>query len=287
MMSVLFRRKSLAVARGEAVDVDPHIAAEKGGLTRNLTVWDLTSFGIAAVIGAGIFSTVGNAAFQGGPAVVWLFIITAIVCGLSAVCYAEFASQIPTAGSAYTYSYVSLGEIIAWIIGWDLIMEYAIGNIAVAISWGDYFNSLLAGYGIHIPKYLTMDYVTAMRGVATKVPEAIEAWNSAPKLGNLPLILNLPALGITAVITYIAYIGIKESKWMSNGMVALKILVILLVIAVGASYVQPHNWVPFAPTASAASSRVFRRCSSPTSALTRSRPRPRSARTRNETCREA
>ena len=133
-------------------------------LRQTLGVIDLTSFGIAAVIGAGIFSTIGNAAFNGGPAVSFLFIFTAIACAFAAFCYAEFASMIPLAGSAYTYAYASFGELVAWIIGWDLLMEYAIGNIAVAISWSDYFTTLIAGYGLHIPEYLTMDFLSAVRG---------------------------------------------------------------------------------------------------------------------------
>lgn len=240
----LFRRKTINQAVRDASD-----EGHGTGLQRSLTVWDLTSFGIAAVIGAGIFSTVGNAAFNGGPAVVWLFVVTAIVCGLSALCYAEFASQIPAAGSAYTYAYVSLGELVAWIIGWDLIMEYAIGNIAVAISWSEYFSGLLRGYGINIPTYFTMDFVTAMRGFNAGDPASIayQAWQNAPRIGDLPIICNLPALAITVLVTSVAYVGIKESKWTSNAMVALKMLIILMVITVGAFYVQPHHWIPFMP----------------------------------------
>src|SRR5690606_37454044 len=129
------------------------------GLSRSLTLTDLTAFGIAAIIGAGIFSTIGNASFAGGPAVSMLFVFTAIACGFSAMCYAQFASSIPLAGSAYTYAYASFGELIAWIIGWDLLMDYAIGNIAVAISWSDYFTAVMSGFGIKIPEYLTMDYL--------------------------------------------------------------------------------------------------------------------------------
>ena len=160
----LFRKKSIhkiladvasGYSDGEHAS-DPHLKKE-------LNVRDLTLMGIAAVVGAGIFSTIGVAAFDGGPGVTILFIITAITCGFSALCYAEFASRIPVAGSAYTYAYASFGELIAWIIGWDLLMEYAIGNIAVAISWSEYFVNLLEGFNIHMPQYLTMDYVSAFR----------------------------------------------------------------------------------------------------------------------------
>ena len=133
-------------------------------MKRNLSVVDLTALGVAAIVGAGIFSTIGNAAASGGPAVSLLFVFTAFACGLSAMCYAEFASSIPISGSAYTYAYASFGELVAWIIGWDLIMEYAIGNIAVAISWSGYFTGLLDGLGLHIPLFMTTDYLSASRG---------------------------------------------------------------------------------------------------------------------------
>lgn len=261
----LFRKKAPNEIHPEDVgDGHSHAHAK---LKRTLNVWDLTAFGIAAVIGAGIFSTVGQAAYDGGPGVVWLFILTAIVCGLSTACYAEFASRVPAAGSAYTYAFVSLGELIAWIIGWDLIMEYAIGNIAVAISWSGYCVSLLDGYGIHLPRYLTVDYfsaskaydgVTALVAQGSTVQDAIAklgsttgdayaAWMSAPHIGSLSFVCNLPALAITTIITGVAYVGMKESKWASNAMVALKILIILAVIGVGAYFVQPQHWIPFLP----------------------------------------
>ncbi|MBU6152834.1 MAG: amino acid permease [Bdellovibrionales bacterium] len=238
------------------------------GLKRTLSVWDLTSLGIAAVIGAGIFSTVGAAASNGGPATVFLFIFTAIACAFSAFCYAEFASGIPVAGSAYTYAYASLGELLAWIIGWDLLMEYAIGNIAVAISWGDYLNSLLSGYGIHLPTYLTTDLLSASRGYekvkllldqgipfselltngATQgMLDAYTAWTTSPQLFGLHLIFHFPAVIATILVTVVVYIGIQESKRVANAMVGLKILVLLLVVGLGAFYVKPENWSPFAP----------------------------------------
>lgn len=224
---------------------------------------DLTALGVAAIVGAGIFSTIGNAAASGGPAVSLLFVFTAFACGLSAMCYAEFASSIPISGSAYTYAYASFGELVAWIIGWDLIMEYAIGNIAVAISWSGYFTGLLDGLGIHIPTFLTTDYLSASRGyqeaiIALKdgalfktlsfsLQDAYNAWISAPQIGQFRIIADIPALGIVVLITWICYVGIRESKVANNIMVLLKIGILLLVIGVGAFYVNPDNWHPFAP----------------------------------------
>jgi basic amino acid/polyamine antiporter, APA family len=232
-------------------------------LVRTLKLRDLVSFGIAAIIGAGIFSTIGNASAAGGPGVSLLFIFTAIACGFSALCYAQFASSIPVSGSAYTYAYASFGELVAWIIGWDLLMEYAIGNIAVAISWSDYFTAVLLGVGIGMPEYLTMDFLSASRGYAAAqelmaqgqtlaelpagMQQAFLAWQNAPALGSIKLVADLPALGITVLITYLVYIGIKESKRTANLLVLLKLIVILLVITVGAFYVNTDNWSPFAP----------------------------------------
>lgn len=265
------RKKSIEMILCDArdgVDTDSGATHNDTTMARVLGTTDLTALGVAAIIGAGIFSTIGNAAFNGGPAVVFLFIFTAIACGFSALCYAEFASRIPVAGSAYTYAYASFGELAAWIIGWDLIMEYAIGNIAVAISWSDYFTSLLAGYGIRFPDWLSMDYLTASRGSEQIVnllisgkslssiqnmPEmanALLSWHAmqnAPLLFGVRLVCDLPAFGITALITALVFIGIKESRNASNIMVALKVAVVLLVIIMGAFYVNPQNWTPFAP----------------------------------------
>ncbi|HYK76923.1 MAG TPA: amino acid permease [Daejeonella sp.] len=229
-------------------------------LNRVLRVKDLTLMGVAAVIGAGIFSTIGNASFQGGPGVSILFVITAITCGFSALCYAEFASRIPVSGSAYTYAYASFGELIAWIIGWDLLMEYAIGNIAVAISWSEYFTNLLEGFNIHIPAYLTMDYLSAYRaneelvaaggsfsGMTDTVKEAAQAWATAPGWGNFKIIADLPALAIVFLITWLVYIGIRETKRATNAMVYLKVGVVLAVIILGFFYITPANWSPFLP----------------------------------------
>jgi amino acid transporter len=208
-----------------------------GSLHRVLKVKDLTAMGIAAVIGAGIFSTIGEASFHGGPGVSVLFVITAVTCGFSALCYAEFASRVPVSGSAYTYSYVTFGELAAWVIGWSLILEYAIGNIAVAISWSGYFNNLLAGVGLPLPGWLTSNYDNA-------TPEILAA---APHIGGLPIILNLPAFLVVVFITWLAYVGIQESKRSANLMVAFKILIILFVIVLGAFYVNTDNWHPFMP----------------------------------------
>jgi amino acid transporter len=173
---------------------------EHAPLKKNLSLRDLTSFGIAAIIGAGIFGTIGRASYEGGPAVSLLFVFTAHACLFSALCYAQFASSIPVSGSAYTYAYAAFGELIAWIIGWDLLMEYAIGNIAVAISWSDYFTALLQGFQVQIPSYLTTDIISAGRGFdeaeallakgdavtsfSLPVKEAYVAWTTAPQIGN-------------------------------------------------------------------------------------------------------
>jgi APA family basic amino acid/polyamine antiporter len=214
-----------------------------------LTVRDLTFMGIAAIVGAGIFSTIGKASFDGGPGIILLFLFVSVACGFSALCYAEFASMVPVSGSAYTYSYVAFGELVAWIIGWDLLMEYAIGNIAVAISWSEYFVSLvnnikIGSIRLHIPEYLATDYWTAKDGVreAAKV-----AWNTAPIIGGVRFICNVPAFVITAIITWIIYIGIKESKRSTNIMVILKMAIIVLVMIAGFFYVDVANWTPFLP----------------------------------------
>jgi APA family basic amino acid/polyamine antiporter len=257
--SPLFRRKPFGLI---LKDTDEG-AASQGGLRRSLNVFDLTGLGIAAVIGAGIFSTIGTAAVSGGPAVSVLFLFTAVACAFSALCYAQFASAIPVSGSAYTYAYASFGELVAWIIGWDLIMEYAIGNIAVAISWSDYFSGLAGGIGLHIPAYLQVDYLTAARGyqaalsqisagatltdLTSPLQEAYNAWLNAPHIGAVRLIADIPAFSIVIFITVLVYIGIYETKVAANSMVLLKIITLMIVISVGAFYVDPKNWSPFAP----------------------------------------
>lgn len=262
MSTSLFRKKSinniLEDAKAGFGDGD-----HGGGLKRVLGVRDLTFFGVAAVIGAGVFSSIGKASFDGGPGVIYLYIFTAFACGFAALCYAEFASTVPVSGSAYTYSYVAFGEIFAWIIGWDLLMEYAIGNIAVAISWSDYFTNLMDKAGLHISNWLTMDYVTAhssfneVTGLLAKgetlqsmnpaLVDGYNAWSNAPVLGGLHLIMDLPAFCIVALITAVVFVGIKESRSMSNIMVIIKLCVIFLVIVLGAYYVNPENWTPFTP----------------------------------------
>src|SRR6201986_3560989 len=262
MSKSLFRKKNIHKI---LLDVESGFGdAEHSGshLKKELNVKDLTLMGIAAVVGAGIFSTIGLASFYGGPGVTILFVVTAITCGFSALCYAEFASRIPVAGSAYTYAYASLGELIAWIIGWDLLMEYAIGNIAVAISWSTYFVNLIEGFHIPIPEYLTMDYFTAFKAheqvqqltashhldqITDTLKQGAAAWSSAPGLNDVKLIANLPALLIVIIITYLVYIGIRETKKATNAMVFLKIAIVIVVIAVGFFYVTPANWHPFMP----------------------------------------
>ncbi len=254
----IFRKKTIS-----QILQDVENTQEGHGLKRDLSVLDLTSLGIAGIIGAGIFATIGNASADGGPGVVFLFIFTAIASAFSALCYAEFASMVPIAGSAYTYAYATFGEIIAWIIGWALLVEYAIGNIAVAISWSDYFTALLHSGGLKIPEFFTVDYLSAARyftevenllkegknlaDIDAYLLEGYNAWKNAPQIGGLRIICDLPALAIVAIITYLVYKGIQESKKASNLMVALKISVVLMVIIVGAFYVDLKNWNPFFP----------------------------------------
>jgi basic amino acid/polyamine antiporter, APA family len=247
-MNQLLRKKSIPIILKEAQEglTDGH--GHTQGLKKILGVRDLTFFGVAAVIGAGIFSGIGTAASNGGPGVVFLFVFTAIACGFAALCYAEFASTVPVSGSAYTYSYVAFGELIAWIIGWDLLMEYAIGNIAVAISWSDYFTNLMSKAGLHIPEWLTMDYLTAKRGFLEGAADQVAAWTHAPQVFGFRMIMDLPALLIVGLITYVIFIGIKESRSLSNIMVMVKLAVIFFVIVLGAYYVNTDNWSPFTPT---------------------------------------
>ena len=257
----LFRKKSVEKIMAQASkdgDSNEHIS-----LSKHLGVRDLTAFGIAAIIGAGIFSTIGNASASGGPGVIFLFLFTAVACGFAAFAYAEFASLVPVSGSAYTYSYVAFGELVAWTIGWALIMEYAIGNITVAISWSDYFTGLLSNMGMHIPEWMTMDFLTAMKGfkqadaliaggkefanLGAPLQDAYTAWTGAPQLFGLHIVADLPALLIIILITRLVYRGIRESRNASNIMVLIKIAIVLLVIFVGAFYVNTENWHPFLP----------------------------------------
>lgn len=252
MPNSLFRKKNIASILAEGSD-DPHAG---DGLKRVLTVRDLTFFGIAAILGAGSFSSLGYAVFHGGPGVVVLFVITGIACAFTALCYSEFASRIPVAGSAYTYAYASFGELFAWIIGWALIMEYSIGNIYVAYSWSDYFTSFIDKLGqglhinLHIPEYFSTSYMEAKHAIERGSANAdeIAAWNNAPVVWGLRMILDIPALVINFLITYLVYRGIKESRNFSNVMVILKIAVVALIIIVGGYLVFSNgltaNWLP-------------------------------------------
>jgi len=269
--SNLFRKKTVQdilkqVAKNEA---DGH-----NSLGKHIKTRDLAAFGIAAIIGAGIFSTIGKASFDGGPGVIFLFLFTAVACSFAAFAYAEFASMVPVSGSAYTYSYVAFGELIAWIIGWALIMEYAIGNITVAISWSDYFTSLMNNIIVNLnhkydwnlqvlADWVQMDYLTASNGfkdatalmqngksfenLSSSLQNAYTAWTTSPVIGGFHIVADLPALGIIIFITGLVYRGMKESRNASNAMVLVKLCIILLVIAVGVFYVDVDNWSPFAP----------------------------------------
>ncbi len=238
MLKQIFRTKSLDALVGEGEE-------EGHKLKRVLGAFDVVMLGIGAIIGAGIFATIGTAAAGdaarpgAGPALMLSFVLTAGACGFAALCYAEFASMVPISGSAYTYSYGTLGELIAWIIGWDLIIEYAVGNVAVAISWANYFKTFVAGFGVHIPDWMSIDYRTA-----AQIPGVMD---SAPHIFGVPIIFNLPAFFIVALITIVLVLGIKESARMNTIMVLIKLAVLGLFVFVGFYYVKPENWTPFAP----------------------------------------
>ena len=255
----IFRKKKVTdiLAELQASEV------KSDSLGKFLTQKDLIFFGIAAIVGAGVFSTIGQASFDGGPAVIFLFIFTALACGFAAMAYAEFASMVPVSGSAYTYSYVAFGEVIAWVIGWSLIMEYAVGNITLAISWSDYFTGLLNNMGIHLPQWIQMDYLSANTGyndalalmnsgktfenLPANLQVAHTAWTTAPQIGSFHFVADLPALAIIILITWLVYRGMKESRTASNIMVYVKLAVIALVLIVGIFYVDTANFDPFAP----------------------------------------
>jgi amino acid transporter len=260
MWSSFFRKKSIDKIISDQLEIE---SIEGNSMDRNLGVRDLTFMGVAAIIGASIFSAIGQASANGGPAVSMLFVFTAMACMFTAFCYARFAATVPISGSAYTYAYTSLGEIVAWILGWNLLLEYAISNVAVAISWSKYFVDLLEGLGIHVPEFMTMDYLSAKRAftettaalasgqkfeaLSVNLREGYTAYLSAPTIFGWHFVANIPALLITVAITYLVYIGIKESKNTNNILVVLKLLVIMIVVGVGAFYVQVENWTPFAP----------------------------------------
>jgi APA family basic amino acid/polyamine antiporter len=247
-MNQLFQRKPIAELVAETDT--PH------GLRRALGPGDLIMLSIGAVIGAGIFSSIGTAAagevlpsgevvrYGAGPALVLSFVLLGVVCGLAALCYAELASMIPQAGSAYAYSYATLGEFIAWIIGWDLILEYAVGNVAVAIAWSGYFNSLLTGFGIDLPGWLTHGYRTALLSSDPAVHALLQ---TAPRIAGIPIILNVPAFLIVLFVTALLAMGVRESIRANNIMVVVKLLVLGLFVAVGAAHIDPENYKPFAP----------------------------------------
>jgi APA family basic amino acid/polyamine antiporter len=247
-MSQLFRRKPIA-------DLTAHDGSADG-LRRVLGAGDLVMLAIGAVIGAGIFGAIGTAAagqtdpggvvirYGAGPALVFSFLLLGGACALAALCYAELAAMIPQAGSAYAYAYATLGEFVAWIIGWDLILEYAVGNVAVAISWGDYFMTLLRGFGLDLPAWLTTGYRTAALSSNPAVHALID---TAPRLAGVPVLVNLPAFGIVSVITWLLLRGARESASANNAMVIVKLLALGLFIAVGLGSINPANYQPFAP----------------------------------------
>ncbi|MBM7116971.1 amino acid permease [Archangium primigenium] len=245
-MRSLFQRKQIS---------DPAEGSPAGGLKRVMGTSDLVLLSIGAVIGAGIFSTLGTAAagevlptgevvrYGAGPALVLSFLLLGAVCALAALCYAELASMIPQAGSAYAYSYATLGELIAWIIGWDLILEYAVGNVAVAIAWSGYFNSLLSPF-VQLPGWLTHGYYNVH---ASSDPALRALLDTAPRLAGIPVLLNLPAFFIVMIITGLLVVGVKESTRVNNAMVVVKLLVLALFVGVGAAHIRPENYTPFAP----------------------------------------
>ena len=237
-MKSLFRTKSI-----DTIIADSE--TEEHRLKKILGPIDLIALGIGAIIGAGIFALVGTAVagdalrLGAGPALMISFLLTGLACAFAGFCYAEFASLAPIAGSAYTYAYSSLGEIIAWIIGWDLILEYAVGNIAVAVSWSGYFCEFLRGFGIEFPKWLATDLRAALAS-----PEILKA---APHIFGMPIVFNLPAVCIVASLTALLTIGIKESAHFTKWMVLIKLMVLTFFVVVGSFYIKPENWHPFAP----------------------------------------
>jgi APA family basic amino acid/polyamine antiporter len=244
--------------------VDQLTSEAAHGLRRALGKWDLTALGVGAIIGAGIFAATGSAIAGGashigaGPAIVISFVITGFACGFAALCYAEFAAMIPVAGSAYTYSYAALGELVAWIIGWDLIIEYAVGNVAVAISWSGHFHELIRTFGLELPAWLTTDYRTAIQAAGQLADGATDAatqylagaLSGAPHVFGLPIVINLPAVLIVAALTALLVYGIRESAHSNTAMVILKVGIVLFFIAVGAAFIEPSNYTAhggFAP----------------------------------------
>jgi APA family basic amino acid/polyamine antiporter len=247
-MSQLFQRKPIA-----ALVDDTHGA---NSLKRTLGAGDLIMLAIGAVIGAGIFGAIGTAAAGqlgphgevirtgAGPALVFSFLLLGGACALAGLCYAELAAMIPQAGSAYAYSYATLGELVAWIIGWDLILEYAVGNVAVAISWGDYFNTLLRGFGVVLPVWLTTGYRTALLSADPQIHGLLA---SAPQVAGMPILVHAPAAAIVMFITWLLLRGARESATANNIMVVIKLMALTLFVAVGATHLNMANYHPFAP----------------------------------------
>ena len=273
MFDRVLRTKSLEQLRASADEPEHQ-------LKKNLTAFDLTMFGIGAIIGAGIFSSIGTAAagnmadgrLPAGPGLVLSILIVALICGFTALAYAELASMIPVSGSAYTYAYATLGELMAWIIGWDLLLEYAISNVAVAISWGDYARSFFSTvFHVNIPGWLGMDPRSALKlvegvpamdlsaklhalaqakaGLANGAATFLnwEVVKSAPTVAGLPITINFLAVVITALITWLCYIGIKESARVNSVMVVIKVIILLAVVGLGIRFISPDNWHPFVP----------------------------------------
>jgi APA family basic amino acid/polyamine antiporter len=246
MLKRLLRTKSLDELLSPGLSRTlPGGDAPQHQLKRTLGAFDVVMLGIGAIVGAGIFATIGTAAAGdptrpgAGPALILSFVLTGIACGFAALCYAEFAAMVPISGSAYTYAYATLGELVAWIIGWDLIIEYAVGNVAVAISWGNYFKTLVSGTGIVIPDWLSTDYRTAAH-----IPGLFA---SAPHLFGVPIVFNILAFGIVAAITVVLVVGIRESATINTTMVLLKLVVLGFFVVVGWSYTSAGNFHPFAP----------------------------------------
>src|SRR5499426_3013468 len=247
-MSQLFQRKPIAALMSGTESA--------GGLTRTLGAGDLIMLAIGAVIGAGIFGAIGTAAagqvgpdgvvvrYGAGPALVFSFMLLGLACALAGLCYAELASMIPQAGSAYAYSYATLGELVAWIIGWDLILEYAVGNVAVAISWGDYFNTLMGGFGVNLPVWLRTGYRTALLSADPQIHGLLD---TAPRVAGIPILIHLPAFAIVMVITWLLLRGARESATANNIMVIIKLVALSIFILVGATHLHPDNYRPFAP----------------------------------------
>jgi basic amino acid/polyamine antiporter, APA family len=246
MGSALFARKPISAL----------VAESEGMLKRCLGAGDLMMLSIGAVVGAGIFSSIGSATAGqmdaaghvirtgAGPAVVFSFVLSAFACALAGLCYAELASMIPQAGSAYAYSYATLGEIVAWIIGWDLILEYAVGNVAVAISWSQYFASVLDAIHIHLPDWLNTGYRTALLSPDPAVHGLLD---TAPHVLGIPVVINVPAFAIVGLITWLLCIGVRESARTNNILVAIKLAVLALFVIAGVSHIKPENYRPFAP----------------------------------------